>query len=179
LAEAVRQQIETQLPSLPRRADIERVLRRRGALVVVRNLDEARDLAEQVAPEHLELLVRRPHALASRLRNAGAIFLGVYAPAPLGDYAAGPNHVLPTGGSARFFSPLGVYDFVKRTSIVGASRRGLRALAPAIETLATMEGYAAHANAIRLRLEGTSDRKPPLRRTRKGATNLPRSRRNG
>lgn len=182
LAEAVRVEIDAQLPSLPRRVDIARVLRRRGALVVVRNLDEAVELAEQVAPEHLELLVRRPQALASRLRNAGAIFLGPYAPAPLGDYVAGPNHVLPTGGSARFFSPLGVYDFVKRTSIVGASRRGLMALAPAIETLATMEGYAAHANAIRLRLEKpaaeTGDKRPSRRRRRVVAP-LPRSRRSG
>lgn len=174
LAEAVLNQIEAQLPSLPRRADIARVLRRRGALVVVRSLDEAVELAEQVAPEHLELLVRRPQALAPRLRNAGAIFLGPYAPAPLGDYAAGPNHVLPTGGSARFFSPLGVYDFVKRTSVVGASRRGLAALAPAVETLAKMEGYAAHANAIRLRLEGPS---ATMRRSgrRRSSTALPRS----
>jgi histidinol dehydrogenase len=182
LAEAVLIQIDAQLPSLPRRADIVRVLRRRGALVVVRNLDEAVQLAEQVAPEHLELLVRRPQALASRLRNAGAIFLGPYAPAPLGDYAAGPNHVLPTGGSARFFSPLGVYDFVKRTSIVGASRRGLMALAPTIETLATMEGYAAHANAIRLRSEKpvtkAGEKRRP-RRIRKVTTSLPRSARAG
>jgi histidinol dehydrogenase len=182
LAEAVRLQIEAQLPSLPRRADIARVLRRRGALVVVRNLEEAVELAEQVAPEHLELLVRRPQSLASRLRNAGAIFLGPYAPAPLGDYAAGPNHVLPTGGSARFFSPLGVYDFVKRTSIVGSTRRGLAALAPAIETLATMEGYAAHATAIRLRLQrpvAPAVKKRRRGRTRKTATALPRSGSNG
>lgn len=180
LAEAVRRQIEEQLPPLPRRAEIARVLRRRGALVVVRNLDEAVELAEQVAPEHLELLVRRPRALAPRLRNAGAIFLGDYAPAPLGDYAAGPNHVLPTGGSARFFSPLGVYDFVKRTSVVGASRRGLAALAPTIETLATMEGYAAHANAIRLRLRSPSPPRAGTRR-RRGRRNaaLPRSERRG
>jgi histidinol dehydrogenase len=182
LAEAVLVQIDAQLPSLPRRADIVRVLRRRGALVVVRNLDEAVQLAEQVAPEHLELLVRRPQSLASQLRNAGAIFLGPYAPAPLGDYAAGPNHVLPTGGSARFFSPLGVYDFVKRTSIVSASRRGLMALAPTIETLAMMEGYAAHANAIRLRSEKPLTKigdKPRRRRIRRVTTSLPRSARAG
>jgi histidinol dehydrogenase len=175
LAEAVRGEIDAQLPALPRRADIARVLRRRGALVVVRNLEEAAALAEEIAPEHLELLVKSPERMASRLRNAGAIFLGAYAPAALGDYAAGPNHVLPTGGSARFFSPLGVYDFVKRTSIVGADRRGLAALAPTIETLAGMEGYAAHSNAIRLRLR---DRRSPARRRKVGKT-VPRSRRTG
>ncbi len=151
LAEAVCREIARQLPALPRRADIARVLRRRSALVVVRDLDEAVELAEQVAPEHLELLVQRPERLTPRLRNAGTIFEGAYAPAALGDYVAGPNHVLPTGGSARFFSPLGVYDFVKRTSRVRASARGLRALAPAIATLAELEGYAAHAAAIRAR----------------------------
>jgi histidinol dehydrogenase len=153
LAERVRDQIERQLPALPRRRDIVHVLRRRGALVVVRDLDEAVALAEEVAPEHLELLVRRPGRLAAKLQNAGAIFLGAFAPAPLGDYVAGPNHVLPTGGSARFFSPLGVYDFVKRTSIVSADARALAALAPAVETLAALEGYDAHAAAVRLRLE--------------------------
>jgi len=96
-------------------------------------------------------MTRAPERVAARLRNAGAIFLGDHSPAPLGDYVAGPNHVLPTGGSARFFSPLGVYDFVKRTSIVAASRRGLRTLGPAVETLAKLEGYEAHAAAIRVR----------------------------
>ena len=97
------------------------------------------------------LMTRAPERVAARLRNAGAIFLGDHSPAPLGDYVAGPNHVLPTGGSARFFSPLGVYDFVKRTSIVAASRRGLRTLGPAVETLAELEGYEAHAATIRVR----------------------------
>jgi len=151
LAEAVRAELARQLPPLPRQADIRRALRRRGALVVVRDLEHARALAEEVAPEHLELLVQRPERLAARLRNAGAIFLGPYAPAPLGDYLAGPNHVLPTGGSARFFSPLGVYDFLKRTSVVSASARAIRTLGPAIETLAELEGYGAHAAAVRMR----------------------------
>jgi len=153
LALEVEREIERQLPLLPRRADIARVLARRGALVVVRNLAEAVELAEEIAPEHLELMVRQPERLLPRLRSAGAIFQGDYAPAPLGDYVAGPNHVLPTGGSARFFSPLGVYDFVKRTSIVKATPHGLHALAPTIETLAALEGYAAHAAAVRVRFE--------------------------
>jgi len=153
LATAVAGEIERQLAVLPRRADIARVLRRRGALVVVRNLKEAVEVAEQVAPEHLELMVEQPQRWIPKLRSAGAIFVGAYAPAPLGDYVAGPNHVLPTGGTARFFSPLGVYDFMKRTSVVSATRAGLRKLAPAVESLAALEGYDAHAAAVRCRFE--------------------------
>jgi histidinol dehydrogenase len=162
LAERVRKMIVTQMAELPRRADIEKVLRRKGALVVVRSIGEAIELAEQIAPEHLEVQTRQPQRVADKLSNAGAIFVGPYSPAPLGDYMAGPNHVLPTGGSARFFSPLGVYDFVKRTSVVSASARGLRELAPAIETLARLEGYEAHAAAVRLRFAGNKRRKDSL-----------------
>ena len=151
VAAAVAREIDRQLPDLPRRIDIARVLKRRGALIVVRNIDEAIDLAEQIAPEHLEIQARNARQIAGRLRNAGAIFCGDEAPAALGDYLAGPNHVLPTGGSARFFSPLGVYDFVKRTSVVVAPRGSLRSLAPAVETLAELEGYQAHAAAVRIR----------------------------
>lgn len=151
LAAAVRSAVGRQLAALPRRAEIARVLRRRSAVVVVRSLAEAVEVAEQVGPEHLELLVRHPDRWARRLRNAGAIFLGPFTPAPLGDYAAGPNHVLPTGGTARFFSPLGVYDFVKRTNVVSATRNGLRRLAPTVVRLAELEGYQAHAAAVRCR----------------------------
>jgi histidinol dehydrogenase len=151
MAAAVRAEIERQLPALSRRSEIARVLRRRGAVVIVRDLDEAIAVADEVAPEHLELMVRNPQRWAKRIRNAGALFLGPYAPAPLGDYLAGPSHVLPTGGTARFFSPLGVYDFVKRTSVVSATRRGLQRLGPAVVQLATLEGYDAHAAAIRCR----------------------------
>ncbi|HVO23711.1 MAG TPA: histidinol dehydrogenase [Candidatus Margulisiibacteriota bacterium] len=157
LAFAVQAAIERQLQRLPRRGDIARVLRRRGALVVVRSLAEAVEVAESVAPEHLELMVARPRRWAGQIRNAGALFLGPFAPAPLGDYVAGPNHVLPTGGTARFFSPLGVYDFVKRTSVVSATRHGLRRLAPAVIGLATLEGYDAHAAAVRCRFTGGRD----------------------
>ena len=159
LAVAVQAEIDRQLRALPRRADIARVLRRRGALVVVRNLTEAVAVADEVAPEHLELMVKDPQRWAPRIRNAGALFLGAFAPAPLGDYVAGPNHVLPTGGTARFFSPLGVYDFVKRTSVVAATERGLRRLAPAIERLAALEGYEAHAAAVRCRFPATTRRR--------------------
>lgn len=151
LADQVAAAIESQLLELPRRDAVAAVLAKRGAIITVRDLDEAVRLAEEIAPEHLELMVVRPEALAKRIRNAGAIFLGSLAPAALGDYMAGPNHVLPTGGTARFFSPLGVYDFVKRTSVVSATRSGLRKVAPAIAELATLEGYDAHAAAVRRR----------------------------
>jgi histidinol dehydrogenase len=154
VALAVRDALETQLRSLPRRTSIVRVLRRRGALVVVRGLREALELAEQIAPEHLELQCVAAARWAKRVHNAGAVFIGAHAPAPLGDYAAGPNHVLPTGGTARFSSPLGVHDFIKRTSLIGANRRALRGLAPVITTLAELEGYQAHAAAVRVRLNG-------------------------
>ncbi|GIW42093.1 MAG: histidinol dehydrogenase [Candidatus Binatia bacterium] len=158
LVEAVREEIRRQLPLLPRRKEIATVLRRRSALVVVRSLEEALSLAEEVSPEHLELLVEKPERLLPRLRNAGAIFLGPFSPAPLGDYLAGPNHVLPTGGAARFASPLGVSDFVKRTNLVAASAGGLAKLGPAVVTLAELESYAAHAGAIRSRLDSWNER---------------------
>jgi histidinol dehydrogenase len=164
IALAVQAEIEAQLRHLRRRDDIARVLRRRGALIIVRNLDEAVTLADQIAPEHLELLVAKPRYWAQRVHNAGAVFLGPYAPAPLGDYVAGPNHVLPTGGTARFFSPLGVYDFVKRTSIVSATRAGLRQLAPTVIRLATLEGYDAHAAAVGCRFANGNVRRRARRR---------------
>ncbi len=167
LAVAVQHEVERQLRALPRRANIARVLRRRGALVVVRDLDEAVAVADQVAPEHLEVMVVRPQPWVARLRNAGAIFVGPFAPAPLGDYLAGPNHVLPTGGTARFFSPLGVYDFVKRTSVISASRAGLRRLGPWVERLARLEGYDAHAAAIRCRLDTGGNARPRSQRRRR------------
>ena len=148
IARQVGVEVEKQLAELPRRAAIARVLRRRGAIVHVKNIAEAIDIAEEIAPEHLELQVRDARRWAKEIRNSGAIFMGDYAPAPLGDYMAGPNHVLPTGGSARFFSPLGVYDFVKRTSIVGANRSALAKLAGAISDLALEEGYTAHSTAV-------------------------------
>lgn len=151
LAIAAQAEIERQLRGLARRAAIARVLQRRGALIVTRDLAEALELANRVAPEHLELFVRNPGAALAQVQHAGAVFLGPWAPAPVGDYAAGPNHVLPTGATARFFSPLGVYDFVKRTSIMRGTRRALARLAPTVTTLAALEGYDAHAAAVRIR----------------------------
>ncbi len=139
------------LPQMPRRAVIEASLAARGALIESRDLEEACELANRVAPEHLELSVEDPHALLSRLRHAGAIFLGPWSSEALGDYCAGPNHVLPTSGTARFSSPLGVYDFQKRTSLIGVSRAGAARLGRIAVTLAEGEGLPAHAGAAALR----------------------------
>jgi histidinol dehydrogenase len=122
---------------------------------VVKNLAEAFELANRIAPEHLELDVRNPARWLAQVTAAGAVFLGAMSPAPLGDYLAGPNHVLPTGGAARFASPLGAYDFVKRTSIIGASAGALKRLGPEVARLARMEGFEGHARAIELRGGGT------------------------
>jgi len=128
-------------------------LKNRGALIRVRDLEEACTIANRIAPEHLELAVADPHPLADRIRHAGAIFLGHYASESLGDYCAGPNHVLPTSRSARFSSPLGVYDFQKRTSLIEVSAAGARTLGPIAVTLAEGEGLTAHARAAELRFK--------------------------
>jgi histidinol dehydrogenase len=126
-------------------------------IVVVHDLMDAAAVANLRAPEHLELLVADPLALAGRIRNAGAIFLGAFTPEPLGDYLAGPNHVLPTGGTARWASPLGTYDFLKRTSLIGYSRERLIAHAADTIRLAESEGLFGHAAAIRVRLESSDE----------------------
>jgi histidinol dehydrogenase len=156
-ARAVASAVEAQLATLERRDIARRSLERYGTIAVVDTLDRAAEIADQIAAEHLELFVRKPRALARRIRNAGAIFLGQYTTESLGDYAAGPNHVLPTGGSARFSSPLGVYDFVKRTSIIEATREGLARLARTVEDLADSEGLQGHGLAVRRRLEQGED----------------------
>ncbi|MGH8455210.1 MAG: histidinol dehydrogenase, partial [Nevskiales bacterium] len=136
---------------LPRAAIIRRSIAERGALIQVRNLDEAVELANRIAPEHLELSVEDPQTLLSKVRHAGAIFLGRHTPEAFGDYCAGPNHVLPTGRSARFASPLGVYDFQKRTSVIEASSAGASILASIAATLAEGEGLQAHARSANYR----------------------------
>ena len=152
LAERVVAAINRALEDLPRALEVRRALARRGAAVVVRGLAEAFELANRIAPEHLELdLNDAAHWLGS-VKAAGAVFLGPRSPAALGDYLAGPNHVLPTGGAARFASPLGAYDFLKRTSIIEASPSALRRLGPAVARLARMEGFEGHARAIELRM---------------------------
>jgi histidinol dehydrogenase len=147
----IEQSIQKLLPQMKRRAVIETALARHGALIQTRNLDEACEIANRIAPEHLELSVEEPDSLLPKLRHAGAIFLGRYSSEALGDYCAGPNHVLPTSGTARFSSPLGVYDFQKRTSLIGVSREGAAVLGRIAAVLATGEGLQAHARSAEYR----------------------------
>jgi histidinol dehydrogenase len=142
------------LPGMARREVIAASLGGRGALIRARDLDDACEVANRIAPEHLELSVENPQALLPKLRHAGAIFLGRYTSEAIGDYCAGPNHVLPTAGTARFSSPLGVYDFQKRTSLVGVSRAGAETLGRVAATLARGEGLPAHARSAEYRFEG-------------------------
>ncbi|HEX5125291.1 MAG TPA: histidinol dehydrogenase [Rhodocyclaceae bacterium] len=149
--DAVAQSIEKLLPEMPRRDTIATSLKNRGALILVQSLDEACEIANRIAPEHLELAVDDAAPWADRIRHAGAIFIGHSSVEALGDYCAGPNHVLPTMRSARFSSPLGVYDFQKRTSIIEMSAAGARSLAPVAATLAYGEGLQAHARSAEFR----------------------------
>ena len=156
LADAVPAELERLLAANPRRDIARAALEANGLILVVPDLDAAAMAADLRAPEHLELLVADPLGLSGRIRNAGAIFLGGYSPEPLGDYFAGPNHVLPTGGTARFASPLGVYHFVKRTSLISYSAAKFRRDAEDVIRLATAEGLHGHAEAIRVRLDPPS-----------------------
>jgi histidinol dehydrogenase len=146
-------ELERQLARAPRRAIAEQALRTRGLLVLVPTVEAALHVANLRAPEHLELLVENPWALVEQVRHAGAVFVGRFAAEPVGDYLAGPSHVLPTAGTARYVSALGVDDFVKRISVIGYSRSQLEADAPHIVALAEAEGLYGHAAAIRVRLE--------------------------
>jgi histidinol dehydrogenase len=156
VARKIQQAVEQRLVSTKRQEISLRALQKYGAIIVARGQKEMIDLANTIAPEHIELLVRQPEKMARQIRNAGAMFLGPYSAPPLGDYLAGPNHVLPTGGSARFFSPLGTYDFLKRTTIIHAERRGLKALASKITHLARLEGLDDHARAVEVRFSKKS-----------------------
>ena len=149
----VKESIDRLLEEMSRKEIIGESLRRRGALIEVKNLDEACEIANRVAPEHLELSVAEPKKWLKKIRHAGAIFLGRYASEAVGDYCAGPNHVLPTSRTARFSSPLGVYDFQKRSSIIGVSRKGAQKLGQLAATLARGEGFQAHARSAELRLQ--------------------------
>ena len=153
MALKIQRATEEQLRQTKRKAITFKSLEKYGAIIVVRGMVEALQLANIIAPEHVELIVRQPQKWARGIRNAGAIFLGSYSTPPLGDYLAGPNHVLPTGGSARFFSPLGTYDFLKRTTIIHAEKKALRALAPKITQLARLEGLDDHARAVEARFK--------------------------
>jgi len=153
LLDAVEASARRQLETMPRRAIIAAALEKRGALIKVRDLAEACAVSNCVAPEHLELAVADPAALLPHIRHAGAIFMGHHSSEALGDYCAGPNHVLPTGRTARFSSPLGVYDFQKRSSVLDISVGAARSLGPVAATLAEGEGLAAHAQSARYRVD--------------------------
>lgn len=152
LVQAVHDELERQLQNLPRREIIRQAIDGQGAVVLTRTIAEAIDLSNQFAPEHLSLQVRNPKKILSRIRNAGAVFLGPWSPVAFGDYLAGPNHVLPTSGTARFSSPLGVADFLKRTSVLEFDRKSFERLAPHVMQLARLEGLTAHAASVSVRV---------------------------
>ncbi len=151
LAREVKEEVNRLLSELPRKEIAEKSINRFGTIFVTEDLIQACEVANLIAPEHLEVITEDPLALLPYIKHAGAVFLGEYTTEPLGDYVLGPNHTLPTGGTARFFSPLGVYDFVKRSSILYVSRRGFEKVAGFAEILATAEGLEAHRLAVRIR----------------------------
>jgi histidinol dehydrogenase len=141
-----------QLASLKRRKIAYTSLNRRGAILIVRNLEQAMALANRIAPEHLELCVKNPVSLVKKLKHAGAVFLGPHTPEAIGDYLAGPNHILPTAGTARFSSPLGVEDFIKRTNLISFSRNALRRFEKDVKRFAEHEGLEGHYQAVKIRM---------------------------
>ncbi len=154
LAEKVFSEVQNQLKKLPRKEIAESSIERNGLIIVAKNIDEAIEFANISAPEHLELLIDEPFSILPKIKNAGAVFLGHYSPEPLGDYFAGPNHVLPTGGTAKFYSVLNVETFLKRMSLISYTKPALLNVAEDIQRLAHAEGLDAHANAIQKRMEG-------------------------
>ena len=153
LAEKVQAEVNRQVQYLSRKEIIEKSMNEYGAVLLCNSREEAAQLANMVAPEHLEVLMENPMELLGALDNVGSLFLGAYASEPLGDYYAGPNHVLPTSGTARFFSPLGVQSFTKRSSYTYYTRDALREAKDDIVLIANKEGLTAHANAITVRFE--------------------------
>ena len=153
LAEDVKKELEKQVKVLNKKNIAEVSLRNNGYLLVTESLQDAVDMANKIAPEHLELALEKPEEWAKKVQNAGAIFLGHYTPEAMGDYLAGPNHVLPTSGTARFSSPLGVYDFIKRTSLISYTREALQNCGKTVQLLAEMEDLGGHANSVKLRLD--------------------------
>jgi histidinol dehydrogenase len=148
----VEKEVERQLPSLRRRKVASESLNRRGAILIVKNLEQAMQLVNRIAPEHLELAVSRPLALVGSVKHAGAVFLGPYTPEAIGDYMAGPNHILPTAGTARFSSPLSVEDFVKRTNLVSVTQRALGRFEKDVKRFAEWEGLEGHYRAVQVRI---------------------------
>ena len=153
LAQKVSEEVDAFVEELSRRNIIQRSLENYGYILVAENMNDAIETVNEIASEHLEILTANPFEIMTRIRNAGAIFMGEYASEPLGDYFAGPNHILPTNGTAKFFSPVNVDDFIKKTSIISYSRDALEKVHTDIETFAKSEGLTAHANSIRVRFE--------------------------
>ncbi|MEW6376092.1 MAG: histidinol dehydrogenase [Thermodesulfobacteriota bacterium] len=149
----VREELKRQLPSLKRVKIARSSLKRRGAILIVKDLEEAVELANRIAPEHLELCVRNPLPLVKRVRHAGAVFLGPHTPEAIGDYLAGPNHILPTGGTARFSSALGVEDFIKRTNLMSFTRDALRRFEKDVKRFAEWEGLEGHYQSVKMRMK--------------------------
>ncbi|MFW6304039.1 MAG: histidinol dehydrogenase, partial [Candidatus Sumerlaeota bacterium] len=148
---AFREAIKKQTQTAPRQDIIRQSLKENGMIIQVESVDDAVALANRKAPEHLEIITRGARRIADRIPNVGAIFLGPRTPEPIGDYVAGPNHTLPTGGTARFFSPLSAWSFLKTSHVVECSRKGFEALADDVITLAEVENLSAHAEAVRIR----------------------------
>jgi len=153
-ASRVEGEVRRQLLYLERKAIASESIQKRALIVLVRNMQEAIDLVNEMAPEHLELALKNPESYVDKIKNAGAIFMGAYTPETIGDYIAGPSHVLPTQGTARFFSLLRASDFLKATSIISMSRKAFEKLGPVASRLARLEGLTAHANAVDIRLKG-------------------------
>ena len=151
VAEQTLAELESQMKNLSRKEIIEKSIKNYGVIIVIENIDKAIEIANEIAPEHLELMVEDPIDYLEKVRNAGSIFLGKYSPEPLGDYFAGPNHVLPTSGTARFFSPLSVDSFIKKSSFIYYTREALAKAKDTITTIADAEGLTAHANSIHVR----------------------------
>jgi histidinol dehydrogenase len=151
MAEKVNKELTLQLRGLERKNIARKSLERFGAIIITGGLDTAIGIANRIAPEHLEIMTREPARFLTKIRNAGAVFIGEWSPETIGDYTAGPNHTLPTCGTARFSSPLGVYDFVKRSSLISLKKEGFMSLARPAERFADIEGLQAHGNSIRVR----------------------------
>jgi len=153
LAKRVSIKIEEFLSTLSREEIARKSIKERGAIIITDSIDEAIELMNQIAPEHLEIVTQNPMELLSKIKHAGAIFLGEYTPEPIGDYIAGPNHTLPTGGTAKFYSPLSVDNFLKKSSIISMSKEGLNEIGEACAMIANVEGLTAHEKSVRIRLK--------------------------
>ena len=162
MAEAVAREVEKQLRELKREAIARVSIERYGAIIITKNLAEAADIANRIAPEHLELFVKKPFELLKKIKNAGAIFLGPNTPEPMGDYMAGPNHTLPTGGTARFSSPLGTEDFIKRSNVLSFSKKAVEKLGESVVRFTEMEGLGAHGKSVAIRIRAAKQGKRQL-----------------